>query len=120
MKKLVNGVEVDLTAEEITARQAEEVEANKELAKAVAKQTERNEKQEGVTINGVKCSATRADQNGLTAIAMAVLIARGASTVIPETVFEFENGATLTVNDGNFDGYYAIWMPFRQKFFAGS
>jgi hypothetical protein len=71
----------------------------------------------GVEINGILCSATRKDQDGLTAVAMGTLVARGAGTTFPDTVFEFQNGAELLITDSNFDAYYAIWMPFRQSFY---
>ena len=72
----------------------------------------------GVEILGVMCSATRDDQNGLSAVALGVTIARAGSQTFPNTRFEFENGNTLVITDANFDTIYAAWMPFRQSFFA--
>ena len=73
---------------------------------------------EGIEILGVMCSATKEDQNGLTAIATGVMISRGAAQTFPDTVFEFANGNKLTINDSNFDAIYSAWVPFRQSFFA--
>ena len=77
-------------------------------------------KQTGVEILGVLCSATKDDQNGLTAVAMGVTLARMSLTTFPDTVFEFSNGNTLTITDSNFNDIYAAWVPFRQSFFATS
>jgi len=74
-------------------------------------------KRTGVSILGVMCSATKEDQNGLTAIAMGVTISRMAASTFPDTVFQFSNGSTLTITDENFDAVYAAWVPFRQSFF---
>lgn len=80
--------------------------------------TEDDRKMAGVLILGVMCSATKNDQNGLTAVALGVTLARGAATTFPDTVFYFENGNSLVVTDANFDTIYAAWTPFRQSFFA--
>ena len=71
----------------------------------------------GVDLDGVMCSATRKDQNGLVAVALAIRAARDSGAKFPETQFEFENGAELIINDDNFDEYYASWVTFRQSFF---
>ena len=75
-------------------------------------------KHAGIEILGVLCSATKDDQNGLTAIATGVTLARAASTAFPDTVFEFSNGNSLTITDANFNDIYAVWTPFRQSFFT--
>jgi hypothetical protein len=72
----------------------------------------------GVEILGVMCSATKADQAGLTAVALGVTLARMSGTTFPDTRFEFENGTSLVVTDANFDTIYAAWTPFRQSFFV--
>jgi len=59
-------------------------------------------------------------QNGLTAIATGVTLARAASSTFADTVFKFSNGNTLTITDANFNAIYAAWVPFRQSFFATS
>jgi len=75
-------------------------------------------KMAGIEILGVLCSATKDDQNGLTAIATGVTLARSASTAFPDTVFQFSNGNSLTITDANFNNIYSIWTPFRQSFFS--
>jgi hypothetical protein len=75
-------------------------------------------KNTGIEINGVLCSATRNDQDGLTAVAMGVTLARMAGEVFPPTVFYFENGSSMVITDDNFDSIYSQWVPFRQSFFA--
>ena len=75
-------------------------------------------KHAGIEILGVMCSATKDDQNGLTAIAAGVTLARAASTAFPDTVFQFSNGNSLTITDDNFNDIYSIWTPFRQSFFT--
>ena len=95
------------------------VDLNEYEKKAKKKDKQKPQKRAGVEINGIVCSATRSDQDGLTAVAMGTLLARAASTTFPDTLFEFENGAELLITDANFDAYYAIWMPFRQSFYTG-
>lgn len=72
----------------------------------------------GIEINGIQCSATRNDQDGLTAVAMGVTLARMAGEAFPPTVFYFENGSSMVIADDNFDSIYSQWVPFRQSFFA--
>lgn len=72
----------------------------------------------GIEINGTMCSATRDDQNGLSAVAVGVTIARSAGQIFPATQFKFENGNSLTIDDDNFDMIYAAWVLFRQSFFV--
>lgn len=75
-------------------------------------------KLQGVEILGVMCSATRDDQNGLSAVAVGVTMARAAGQAFPDTQFYFANGNSLIITDDNFDQVYATWVPFRQSFFA--
>jgi len=91
----------------VDARRAEIAAISKEASKLT-----------GVEILGVMCSATKEDQNGLTAIAMGVTLARMSAATFPDTVFQFSNGNTLTITDANFDAVYAAWVPFRQTFFV--
>ena len=93
-------------------------------AETLAKQIEaeanhaiQNAKLGGIEIRGVMCSATKADQSGLSAVALGVTLARMAGATLPDTKFEFENGNSLVVTDANFDTIYATWTPFRQSFF---
>lgn len=74
----------------------------------------------GTLIEGVMCSATRDDQNGLTAVAMGITMARASGKTFPDTVFQFSNGNTMVITDANFDAAYALWVPFRQSFFSAS
>lgn len=74
----------------------------------------------GVEINGVMCSATKEDQNGLVAVAMEYNMKHSAGLTLADTVFKFENGNTLTITDSNFQSVYAAWAPFRQSFFTSS
>lgn len=94
------------TAADLASREEASTAAALEASKAI-----------GVSILGVMCSATKADQAGLSAVAIGVTIARLAGQTFPDTRFEFENGNSLVVTDANFDAIYAAWTPFRQSFF---
>ena len=72
----------------------------------------------GVEILGVMCSATNQDQSGMTAIGLAALLARSSGGILPPTEMKFENGNSLVITDANFNQVQAIWLPFRQSFFA--
>jgi hypothetical protein len=69
----------------------------------------------GVEFDGVLCSATSADQNGLMAVFLSIQI-QGASFV--PTRFSFENGSELVITLSNYQAFMAVWLPFRQSFFA--
>jgi hypothetical protein len=69
----------------------------------------------GVEFDGVMCSATAQDQNGLAAVFLAIQL-QGAN--FQPTRFEFDNGATLIVTLANWQQFAAVWLPFRQSFFA--
>ena len=107
----VDGVVKAISESKFGQLQAQEMLARAEIA------TERL-KMAGIEILGVLCSATKDDQNGLTAIATGVTLARSASTAFPDTVFQFSNGNSLTITDANFNNIYSIWTPFRQSFFS--
>jgi hypothetical protein len=68
----------------------------------------------GIDFSGVKCSATRDDQNGLVAVIAAYQLAPSRFT---PTVFQFSNGNQLTLTKDNLMPFVAAWMPFRQSFF---
>lgn len=68
----------------------------------------------GVEFNGVMCSATEKDQNGLAAVLMAIQL-QGAA--FQPTKFYFENGNTLVISLANYQQFAAVWLPFRQSFF---
>ena len=69
----------------------------------------------GIEFDGVMCSATSDDQNGLVAVMMAIQL-QGAA--FEPTRFEFDNGNTLVISLANYQDFMAVWMPFRQSFFA--
>lgn len=73
-------------------------------------------KREGIEFEGVMCSATAADQAGLAAVLLAIQL-QGAS--FKPTRFHFENGNTLVLSLANWQAFAAVWLPFRQSFFAG-
>lgn len=71
-------------------------------------------KMEGVEFEGVMCSATREDQNGLLAVLTAFQL-QGKD--FKPTKFYFANGATLELTKTNVQPFMAVWLPFRQGFF---
>jgi hypothetical protein len=73
-----------------------------------------NPKLVGIEFEGIMCSATKEDQNGLLAVYMAYQI-QGDS--FEPTVYEFENKNTLILTKDNIQDFIDIWMPFRQSFF---
>ena len=107
----VDGVVKAIGESKFGQLQAQEMLARAEIA------TERL-KMAGIEILETMCSATKDDQNGLTAIAMGVTLARMSATTLPDTVFQFSNGNVLTITDANFSAVYAAWVPFRQSFFT--
>jgi hypothetical protein len=68
----------------------------------------------GIEFEGVMCSATLYDQNGLLAILAAYQL-QGAN--FQPTRFEFANSNTLVITKDNIQAFIAVWMPFRQSFF---
>jgi hypothetical protein len=72
----------------------------------------------GIEILGVMCSATKTDQTGMLAVGFNKLLADMAGQPFPPTKFEFENGAELVITAANYATVQAIWVPFRQTFFA--
>ncbi len=73
--------------------------------------TKESRKLAGVEFQGVMCSATESDQNGL--LSMYNFIKAGQLS--PN--FHFENGNVLPLNSGNIDALLAVWSPFRESFF---
>jgi hypothetical protein len=69
----------------------------------------------GVNFGGVMISATAADQSGLLAVLTAIQM-QGAA--FQPTRFQFENGAELVITLENYQDFMAVWVPFRQAFFA--
>lgn len=71
----------------------------------------------GVEFEGVMCSATAQDQAGLAAVLLAIQL-QGAA--FQPTRFYFDNGSTLIITLENWQAFAAVWLPFRQSFFAVS
>jgi len=69
----------------------------------------------GVEFEGVMCSATRDDQNGLVAVIIAYQL-QGAN--FQSTEFQFVNGNKLVLTTQNVQQFMAVWIPFRQSFFV--
>jgi hypothetical protein len=104
---------------------AEEIEADTAEAKAIVDKVAQDaieavsaSKLEGIEILGVMCSATKTDQTGMLAVGFNKLLADMAGQTFPPTKFEFENGAELVITAANYATVQAIWVPFRQTFFA--
>ena len=72
----------------------------------------------GVEILGVMCSATKADQMGLTAVGLDYSMTTAAGDIFADTKFSFQNGSTLVITNENFTSIYNLWVPFRRSFFA--
>jgi hypothetical protein len=74
----------------------------------------------GIEFDGVMCSATGLDQNGLNAVFTAIQV-QGAA--FPATRFKFDNGNELVITagpDGNYQAFMDVWLPFRQSFFLAA
>lgn len=65
----------------------------------------------GVLYDGVMCSATANDMAGLASIRDYVLAGNN-------TRFEFDNGNSVLLTAATVAAFEAIWIPFRQSFFA--
>ena len=116
--KLVNGVRIQMTAEEIAVRQADEAQAAADKVIADAEKAIEAQKIAGIEILGVMCSATKDDQNGMVAVGTSKLIADMGGVPFADTVFEFTNGNKLVITNDNFNTVYGAWVPFRQSFFT--
>jgi hypothetical protein len=68
----------------------------------------------GVEFEGVMCSATRDDQNGLAAVMLAYQL---QGDKFSPTEFTFANGNKLVLTGKNMSTFIAKWLPFRQSFF---
>ena len=98
------------TPEEIEAAQAERLQASRQADAAARKLA-------GFEFDGVMCSATSADQAGLTAVFLAIQL-RGQDFL--PVRFEFENGSALVITEANHESFIARWLPFRQSFFRAA
>lgn len=73
--------------------------------------TDHEKKLAGIEFQGVMCSATESDQNGL--LSMRTPIKEG----LFEPNFKFENGNRLVLTKDNIDALLTVWAPFRNGFF---
>ncbi len=80
-----------------------------------AEQKQLDQKMVGVEFEGVMCSATRDDQNGLVAVIVAYELQKAN---FQPTEFRFMNGTKLVLTIENLPAFLKVWMPFRQSFFA--
>jgi len=69
---------------------------------------------EGVEFEGIKCSATKEDQDGLAAVLLAIQL-QGAE--FKPTMFHFSNGSKVVISLENYRSFIQTWLPFRQSFF---
>lgn len=109
MKRVVVNVQtgvitaVDLTPEEIAA------------LPATVPPPAPDPKLVGIEFEGIMCSATAADQAGLVAVLLAIQM---QGVTFRPTRFEFDNGSVLVITLANYQAFTAVWLPFRQSFFA--
>lgn len=68
----------------------------------------------GIEFDGVMCSATRDDQNGMVAVIVAFTLQKEK---FQPTIFTFVNGSKLKLTAQNIQQFLGVWMPFRQSFF---
>ena len=68
----------------------------------------------GIEFDGVMCSATRDDQNGIIAVVMAYQL---QGDKFQPTEFYFVNGSKVLLTTKNIQQFLSVWMPFRQSFF---
>lgn len=104
-RQVLNATTGDITFVEIT----------QEEILAVVDPQQPDPKLVGIEFQGVMCSATKDDQNGLMAVLMAIQIQGQA---FPPTQFEFQNGNSLIITLANYQSFMAAWLPFRQSFFV--
>lgn len=105
--------ETELTVEELAA-----VATNKLTPEYIAQEAQQvtsQAKLTGILIEGVMCSATDEDQQGMIAIGFGYLKTGAA---FKPTKMKFKNGNELVINVDNIAAVEAIWLPFRQSFFT--
>jgi hypothetical protein len=73
-----------------------------------------DQKMVGVEFDGVMCSATRDDQNGMVAVIVAFTLQKDK---FQPTMFTFVNGSKLKLTAQNIQQFLSVWMSFRQSFF---
>ncbi len=72
---------------------------------------------EGISFGGVMCSATKEDMWGLNSLYASYQMAGQA---FQPTRFDFANGSALVITKNNIQEFMAVWVPFRQGFFAAN
>lgn len=70
------------------------------------------DKLSGFEFDGVNCSVTKADQDGVIAVLVQLSL-----KIITTTVFEFSNGSKLLINTENVKRFSLEWAKCRQQFF---
>jgi hypothetical protein len=90
-----------------------------ELVSAAAAETKAQadsaSKLQGVLFDGVMCSATKEDMWGLNSVLTNYQMSGQA--FLP-TRFDFSNGNSLVITKDNIQAFTAVWVPFRQGFYA--
>lgn len=111
MKRLVNGLLVEIPQSEVDEIEASNV-IQRELAKIRAEKLKASDlKLEGVLFEGVMCSATGEDMWGLSSIRLHIQAGGEAN-------FYFKNGNILKLTLDNYAAFEAVWIPFRASFFT--
>ena len=110
--------ERDSTPEETSARDIFVADSLSSSQAAEAIKAVSETKLTGIEILGVMCSATKADQMGLTAVGLDYSMTTAGGGTFGSTKFEFANGNTLVITADNFATIYNLWVPFRRSFFA--
>jgi len=68
----------------------------------------------GVEFEGIMCSATKDDQDGISAVVVAYQMQQSS---FQPTIFNFANGNKLLISSENLSAFLQVWIPFRQSFF---
>lgn len=79
----------------------------------ITKRLQEEQKLVGVEFEGKFYSATKQDQNGLTAVFLGL-----ANNMVTSAMFQFSNGQKLLLTSDNYIAFGQVWAPFRQSFFA--
>lgn len=88
---------------------------NAAMRQLVEKSPVDEKKLQGIEFEGVMCSATKEDQDGLVAVFLAFQM---QGSHFKPTVYEFANGNRLRITAENIQRFIGTWMPFRQSFFS--
>jgi hypothetical protein len=113
-----NGVSKDATEAACRQQIADaKVKASIQAIEAMQTADEPDARYVGIEFEGVMCSATKEDQNGLVAVLVAFTLQKAAFS---PTEFQFVNGNKLVLTASNILQFTSVWMPFRQSFFKPS